>query len=662
MKDKNSRTGDYLLPELNRGNIEEAFTQDYFKVFYQPVVTLANPTKVNSAEAFVRLMHPSFGMMLPSSFFPLLKKLNLEEKLTELLLGKILNDWNSWNEKGIATNISINIDTLLVNDSGIAEKLIELASQYQVPQQRITLEISKINEQEISSSLIKKLNDLRLHGFRLALDDFGREPIPLSELAKLPLNEIKIHRQVILGITNYTQQRTRVRQALQAADQLGLGVTAVGVENESEATWLRKQGCDSAQGFLFGKPKPASDFYQQVLVVPYSDKFPQRIERFRLLVIEGDEKYRKLLVDSLSESYQVNVAINFDEAKSVFQQHKPQVIIADLEMPEGSGIELCNQLLQLADSNVAVVYTSTKDDLEQKMKVYESGGIEFIVKPFRLTELLAKLNCVVNNLVRQENLVDNVNEIQSAALQSMQEASHYGDVVQFFKNLLYCHDEQMLADALFQFMQQKSLICSVQFRNPASINSFDQKKTICSPIEINVFEILISKGRLYEFGDRVIVNDKHVSFLVKNMPVDEGERGRVRDYVAVLSEGLEARYLDILRQRALSGVLQKLDELAGRLSNIVQQHEQDKSQILERFTLELRLSFHILEMTEEQENYITEMIHRTLEESDNSDDYADAINSSLVEITKMVSTTLESMHPPKKESIGNREDEKVELF
>lgn len=633
-----------ISTELNEKDIEQAFEQDQFEICYQPQVSLSEQGKIIGAEAFVRLNHPVYGTLVPGVFIPLLIKMGLLMRLTETVVTKVAKQWCDWHEKGHDLQLSVNIDHVLFNDKALAKKLGSIFAETDLPKHRLTLEIAHWDEAGVSSVLREQVTRLRMKGFILALDNYGQSSLYEQELNELPIDEIKIHRDIVATLSAQSAAQTKVRKAMHIADRLGMRVVAVGVEGQQDADWLQRQGCDSAQGYLYGKPLIAKDFEAEVLSNSQAWHFASPSSRLKVLVLEDDDQHRNLLVEGLSDAYEVHAAASIAESEELFQAVKPELLVLDVNLPDGSGIDFCNHIKQHNDAeNFSALFISGNETPELRIEAYEAGAVDFVVKPLSLTELMAKIGRLASYQLKRKQLATNATEFQSAAMQSMQEAAHYGDVVQFFKNLLHCRDERGLAQELFRFMSQKGLSCSVQFRGSEAISNFDQHETVCSPIEVNIFELLKDKGRLYDFKNRTIVNDEHVSFLVKNMPTEEAEHGRARDYVAVLIEGLEARFKDILRQRVLQSVFQQLQELAMELAAVLGQEATQSNELLDKFSLELRMSFHVLDMNEEQEEHIQKIVENMLKAKDDGEISTRDVGGRITEIVEVLSGAMRGL-------------------
>jgi len=649
-----------ITQDLQESDVQNAFAHGQFSVVYQAQVALNNPDKFVGMEAFVRLNHPEFGLMVPGTFLSLVRESGRMLELTKVVLAQVANDWSHWNSQGFKLNISINIDDSILTETSIAKELGKVLSEFNIPKHQLTLEFSSnLQEKIIHTEVGKKLLGLRMKGYNLALDDYGVGMVAKDVVNNLPLDEIKIDQKTIKSLLIMEQNQTAARNAIRVAASYGMRVVAVGVETEEQADWLMRNGCDRAQGYLFGKPVEAKIFSDQFLK---SGKGAiSQHTRISVLIIEDDPQYQNLLLESLTEQYDIHIASNIKQAGELLNSVRPEIIIADVNLPDGSGIEFCRSKLESEIMNEAsIIFISGGKDFSNKFEAYEAGAMDYIEKPFSIMELIAKIKQVATYQSRRKNLAQGVDAAHSMATQSLKDAAYYGDIVQFYKNLLHCRDEQQIAQELFRFMEQKNLNTAIEFRSNNSSSNFDQQNGVCSAIEINLFELLQKNGRLFEFGKRILVNDKHVSFLIKKMPDDEGEQGRIRDYIAVLAEGMEARYRDILRQRVLNTVMQQLQVLAHKLLESVE--KDNKDEIMETFSLDLKMSFHVLDLSDSQEQYIAQIIDDMIKRKDGAEHSVSDIGNEVNQILSLMEESIEAVEEANVESTHDEIGDSVELF
>ena len=651
-----------ITQDLNIQDVQNAFENSQFSVVYQAQVALANTNKIVGTEAYVRLSHPNYGLMVPSTFLSIVQDSGRMLELTKIVLEQIAQDWSNWKNQGFDLNISVNIDNSILSEMNLARELGKILSEFHIPKQQLTLEFTNcFKEDFLNEEIGKKLLGLRMKGYNLSLSDYGLNEIDLKAIEDLPLDEIKIDRQIIQNLLTKENNKAIARKAIRHAACYSMRVVAMGLESDKDAEWLARNGCDRAQGYLFGKPVEADEFTQKFLKVETTQISENK--PITILIIEDDSQYQTLLQESLSEQYNTHVASTIQEAGDLFDRVNPEIIISDVYLPDGTGIDFCKSKIDAnVMAGVSTIFISGGQDFDSKLEAYNAGGIDYIEKPFSIIELIAKIKQVATYQTRRHTLISDIGDAQSMAMQSLKDAAYYGDIVQFYKNLLHCRDEEQIARELFRFMAQKNLSTSIEFRSKNVCSNFDQLNGVCSAIEINLFELLQKNGRLFEFGKRIIVNDRHVSFLIKNMPDDETEHGRVRDYIAVLAEGMEARYRDILRQRVLNTVTQQLQELAYKLLESVKEDQAVKNEIMERFSLDLQMSFHVLDLSDPQEKHITEIIDEMLISKENAEHSTSDISSEINLILDSMSESLSGFDDDTQDVPPDNAGDSVELF
>lgn len=359
-----------------------------------------------------------------------------------------------------------------------------------------------------------------------------------------------------------------------------------------------------------------------------------------LLIVDDDEMHCELVSDMLEDEYGIHTATTSHEAESLFSEHKPDIVLLDINMPGKNGIELCRTLKQEYGDEFSVIFVSGHNSLEERLKAYDAGGDDFVAKPFEMKELLAKIHAVAHYQLNKRSLRDQEAFSRSMAFQSMAEASQYGYVLQFFKNSMQSKSLDELARHFFEMMASLNLITSLQFHGRET-HSYDQVNGQCSPIEENLFELLRGVGRLYDFDNRTILNDKHVSFLIKNMPLDdEINYGRLRDVTAVIIEGLEAKYLDLQREQALKSVLGNVQAIIDQMSEQIANHDSHMKVQTHNLILEIKSSFDALDLTLEQEEFFTQMIEKSIRDMDDSEEGLEETSHALKQLANQIQSSL----------------------
>ncbi|QSX41629.1 response regulator transcription factor [Shewanella cyperi] len=362
------------------------------------------------------------------------------------------------------------------------------------------------------------------------------------------------------------------------------------------------------------------------------------MEQLKVWIVDDDEDYCHLMQEVLEDGFDVRAFVDARSYRDLITRERPDIVLMDINLPDSSGISLCREL-QESELDTAVIFVSGMNTLEERLKAYEAGAVDFIAKPFELKELLAKTHAVGHYQAKKRSLEQAESMSRNMAFQSMGESAQYGAVLQFFRQCFLCRDFQTLADAFFELMEQLNLNTCLEIR-VKDTHYFVPEHTPISPIEANIFELLDRQGRLYDFGARTVCNDRHVSFLIKNMPLqDEVLYGRVRDIIAVVVEGLEARVLDIQRQNALASLVADIGALLEGLGDSIRQSDEAFGRAMVNITNDIRASFHVLDMTEEQERFFAALVERNLQQAKTASQAFIAVKDSLSSILDMLKSS-----------------------
>jgi diguanylate cyclase (GGDEF)-like protein len=251
-RDQNSARRLTLLGELRR-----AIEREELDLFYQPKVELGTG-RVAGVEALLRWDHPRLGSVAPDEFIVAAEQTGLMRSLTRFALERSLQQWQVWHKQGLEVNIAVNLSRRSLLDPNFVEDVLEILDTCRVPHARLLLEITESSimaDPVRAAEVCHRLNDL---GIGLSLDDFGAGYSSLGYLKRLPVQEIKIDKSFVLGMSEDENDEVIVRSTIDLAGNLGLRVVAEGIETRQVWDRLQELGCDLAQGFFLGRPMPGS--------------------------------------------------------------------------------------------------------------------------------------------------------------------------------------------------------------------------------------------------------------------------------------------------------------------------------------------------------------------------------------------------------------------
>jgi EAL domain-containing protein (putative c-di-GMP-specific phosphodiesterase class I) len=225
---------------------ERALEQGELRMVYQPKVML-DTGALSRLEALVRWDEPNLGPVEPSRFVPLAEKHGLIAPLTEWGLRTTLEQWRSWRDQGLETNVAFNISALSLQSLDFPDLVERICRDLDVPTNRLVLELTEGATQPLIK-LMDTLTRFRIKGIGLAIDDLGTGYSSLMQLRQLPFTEVKIDRLFVRDLPGAHDSCVIVKAIIDLAHGLGLTATAEGVETVEQLRFLRSLRCDVAQG------------------------------------------------------------------------------------------------------------------------------------------------------------------------------------------------------------------------------------------------------------------------------------------------------------------------------------------------------------------------------------------------------------------------------
>ncbi|MBZ9814932.1 putative bifunctional diguanylate cyclase/phosphodiesterase [Mesorhizobium sp. CA7] len=235
-------------------DLEAALSRREFELDFQPILDIGSG-KVVGAEALMRWRSRSRGLVSPENFIAAAEETGLIVQLGDWALRKACNVAANWPPD---MRMAVNVSAAQIKSGGFARSVISALAFSGLPANRLELEITETVMMDESDAVQKTLSQLRGLGVRIALDDFGTGYSSLGYLRRFPVDKIKIDRSFIRDLDK-RDTAAIVRTVIRLGAELGITVTAEGVETEAQLDMLRKAGCGEAQGFLIGVPAKASD-------------------------------------------------------------------------------------------------------------------------------------------------------------------------------------------------------------------------------------------------------------------------------------------------------------------------------------------------------------------------------------------------------------------
>ena len=231
-----------------------------FRLEYQPQVRLSDGTLVG-AEALLRWRHPTRGPISPAEFIPLAEDTGLIIPIGRWVLEQACAQAARWQgQPGKPQQIAVNVSARQLRQPDFVQTVDEILRVTGCPAASLELEVTESLLLEDAEQAIRLLGELSQRGVRVAIDDFGTGYSSLSYLKRMPVQTLKIDRSFVQELGSDANVAAIARTVIVLARSLNLDVLAEGVETAEQAAWLKREGCDWAQGWLYGRPMPAEDF------------------------------------------------------------------------------------------------------------------------------------------------------------------------------------------------------------------------------------------------------------------------------------------------------------------------------------------------------------------------------------------------------------------
>ena len=234
--------------------MHKALKRDEFVLHYQPQVDLKSG-KIVGAEALVRWIHPTAGLISPGEFIPLAEETGLIIPLGEWVLNKACSQNKEWQDKGLSKiMMSVNLSTVQFQDHSLVHKVKEILEASKLSSQYLELEITESNAMLDADFTSNKLFELKEMGIKIAIDDFGTGYSSLAYLNSFPIDKIKIDQSFVKGIPRDKEKAAIVMAIMAMTKSLNIKTIAEGVETEDQLTYLTEQHCHEIQGYYYSPP------------------------------------------------------------------------------------------------------------------------------------------------------------------------------------------------------------------------------------------------------------------------------------------------------------------------------------------------------------------------------------------------------------------------
>lgn len=256
------------------GELRQAIVGNELVLYYQPQIDIASG-RITGVEALVRWPRTADDMVSPVEFIPLAEQTGLIRPLTLWVLEEAVRQCKRWRAAKVDLKVSVNLSARNLLDPTLPDMLAKILADCQVTSDCLMFEVTEsavMLHPERALQIVTRLHEM---GASLSVDDFGTGYSSLAYLTKLPVCELKIDQSFVFGMVKNEYDAIIVRSTIDLAHNLGLKVVAEGVEDRETLQLLAILGCDTGQGYLFGRPMPPEEFTRWLSESPWG--FPDEV-------------------------------------------------------------------------------------------------------------------------------------------------------------------------------------------------------------------------------------------------------------------------------------------------------------------------------------------------------------------------------------------------
>lgn len=291
---------------------------------------------------------------------------------------------------------------------------------------------------------------------------------------------------------------------------------------------------------------------------------------FDIFVVDDAPTTRHVLDATLGKHYNVESFETAEDCLMRLQETTPALFLLDVGLPGMDGYAFCRALRERpATADVPVIFISSLDDLESRLKGYDAGGQDFVVKPYKVAELKEKIEVFRRTAQTKRQLRQSAADSEALTSQVLSNLDEYAVLIKFLRTLNVCGNLVDVPPAVHEMLRAFGLTGAVQIRTGADTITLGADGA-SHPLEASVIEQIRGDGRVVSFRDRSAYNFDRLTVLVNNMPLTDSERcGRLRDHLAIAAECADARLQMLLASTRNTHTQGELTSLSAQLDSLL---------------------------------------------------------------------------------------------
>lgn len=335
-----------------------------------------------------------------------------------------------------------------------------------------------------------------------------------------------------------------------------------------------------------------------------------------IIAVDDDAASLRLLQSMFADEFVLEVFTSAETCLARVEAQRPSVFLLDVGLPGIDGYALCERLKARPDcAHIPVIFISGQVTIDARLRGYEVGAHDFVVKPFDVMEVRQKVMLLLQSLDEKHNLESRLTETDTLVGLILSNLDEYAVLLKYLRDLNSCMAPEELAALTHAMLRGYGLNGAVQLRLPEGDATTDAQGET-TPVMVSVMNHVRTLERIFEFRKHGVYNFERITVMVDNMPLEDPERcGRLRDHLAIAVETADARLHGLLAARINASAQGMIAEvvalLQGTLGAMAERHafaQKAGALLIQELADETRAEFVSLGMNQIQEDSILELI------------------------------------------------------
>jgi CheY-like chemotaxis protein len=337
---------------------------------------------------------------------------------------------------------------------------------------------------------------------------------------------------------------------------------------------------------------------------------------FKVFVVDDDPFVLDVIRGILEPECNVETFSSVDACLPRLEAEKPDMFLLDVRMPGTDGYTFCRQIKDdYGLCRIPVTFVSSHDTIEARLRGYDAGGEDFVIKPFQPEEILRKVKVAQQIALSKRSLQAQAEDAELLSSLVMASMDEYAILVQFMRRLITQETEQEIAAAMLDLMQRYKLEGVAQTRiSQRTLTLSAQGSNL--PLESSVVDHVRTMGRIFEFRARSVHNFDRLTLMINNMPLHDPEFcGRLRDHLCIAVECAESRLKAIeseeTNHRNQAGIREAIERISASTVNARQAYLRDRTasaQLVMQLEQDFSKVFAHVEISDRDELTVTSLI------------------------------------------------------